>query len=110
MIFNMNMSVHQSSSSGVAKLASSVVHTWVRPRHNFLVGSHDYCHAPLGVSSFSFSAYKMYGNGHRVAGPEAAIFDEDHMQGGLGACSPRTIFEIRCSEIASVAMFEPKCY
>ena len=77
----MNMSVHQSSSSGVAKVASSVVHTWVRLRHNLHVGSHDYCHAPLGVSSFSFSAYKMYGNGHRVAGPEAAIFDEDQVWG-----------------------------
>ena len=26
---------------------------------------------------------------------------EEHMQEGLGACSPSTNFEIRCSEIAS---------
>ena len=35
---------------------------------------------------------------------------EDHMQEGLGACSPKASFEIRCSMIASEAMFEPKFY
>ena len=28
-----------------------------------------------------------------------------HALGGLGACSPRNIFKIRCSEIASEAIF-----
>ena len=35
---------------------------------------------------------------------------EDHMQKGLGACSTKASFEIKCSEIASEAMFEPKFY
>ena len=70
----MKMSVHQSGNSGIGKVGS-VGHTWVCLGHNLHVGSCDYCHVPLGVSSFSFSAYKMYGNGHCVTGPEAAIFD-----------------------------------
>ena len=30
--------------------------------------------------------------------------------GGLGACSPRKVFKISHSEMASEAMFGPKCY
>ena len=72
MIFNMKMSIHQSSSGGVVKEGSV---------HGAQFGTFptqlacNYCRAPLEVSSFLFSAYKMYGNGRRVTGPEAAIFD-----------------------------------
>ena len=100
----MEKSVYQSSSSGIVK-EGSVGHSWVHPRHNLHVGSHDHCHATLGVSSFSFSAYKMSGMAVVSQGRMQLSLIEDHMQEGLGACSSKANFEIRCSEIASEAMF-----